>query len=85
MHPDLIKAEQQGLTRRIFLRNLFMTAGGVAAASWLTACGSGDGVSNNNGPGAGLRTSPFRTMGPLMAPDENGVQMPAGFSSRVVA
>jgi len=40
-----------------------MTAGGVAAASWLTACGSGDGVSNNNGPGAGLRTSPFRTMG----------------------
>ena len=85
MHPDLIKAEQQGLTRRIFLRNLFMTAGGVAAASWLTACGSGDGVSNTSGPGAGLRTSPFRTMGPLMAPDENGVQMPAGFSSRVVA
>lgn len=85
MHPDLIKAEQQGLTRRIFLRNLFMTAGGVAAASWLTACGSDNGVSNGNGPSAGLRTSPFRTMGPLMAPDENGVQMPAGFSSRVVA
>ncbi|MDZ4299136.1 MAG: DUF839 domain-containing protein [Moraxellaceae bacterium] len=85
MHPDLIKAEQQGLTRRIFLRNLFLTAGGVAAASWLTACGSGDSISNNNGPGASQRNSPFRTMGPLMPPDANGVQLPAGFSSRVVA
>jgi len=85
MHPELIKAEQQGLTRRIFLRNLFLTAGGVAAASWLTACTGEDGMSTGGDPRVGQRNSPFRTMGPLMAPDANGVQLPAGFSSRVIA
>lgn len=31
------------------------------------------------------RRSPFADMGPLLPPDENGVQLPAGFTSRVVA
>lgn len=61
-----------------------MTAGSVSAASLLTACGSG-GNSVQDGISGLARNSPFRTMGPLQAPDANGVQLPAGFSSRVVA
>ncbi|MES0873503.1 alkaline phosphatase PhoX [Sinimarinibacterium thermocellulolyticum] len=82
MHPLLVRAQQQGLTRRDFLRNLLLSAGSVALASRLTACGG----SNVPGPlvGGGWR-SPFADMGPLLAPDENGVQLPAGFRSRVVA
>jgi uncharacterized protein len=37
------------------------------------------------GPGGTPRRSPFADMGPLLPPDENGVQLPAGFSSRVIA
>ncbi len=81
VNPLLVEVERQGLSRRIFLRHLLLTAGSVGTASWLTACGSSSGI-------AGLdptRRSPFADMGPLQAPDENGVQLPAGFTSRVVA
>lgn len=85
-NPLLIDAERRGLDRRGFLRNLFLCAGSVSAAQWLTACNGGRpapfGVGNGVTPGF---DSPFATMGPLLEPDANGVQLPAGFSSRVIA
>ncbi|MCK5771523.1 alkaline phosphatase PhoX [Algiphilus sp.] len=79
MHPLLRTIEAQGLPRRAFLRNLLLTAGSISAASALTACGS-------DGPrGNGVARSRFADIGPLQAPDENGVSLPAGFTSRVVA
>lgn len=77
MHPLLAQAQRAGLSRRVFLRNLLFTAGSAAAAGWLSACGD----SRSPPP----RRSPFADIGPLLAPDENGVRLPAGFSSRVVA
>lgn len=88
IHNELKKIEQQGLSRRVFLRNMLLTAGSISAAQWLTACG-GDSTGSVSGTGVGssgaTRTSPFASMGPLMPPDANGVQLPAGFTSRVVA
>ena len=83
-HPLLIDAERRGLCRRTFLRNLLFSAGSVGTAHWLSACVDGvrSGPGGTPGPSS---NSPFARMGPLQAPDENGVQLPAGFSSRVVA
>lgn len=82
-HPILARIEAQGLPRRRFLRHLLFSAGSVPMATWLTACGSG------TAPMAGARDPGFRSrfadIGPLLPPDENGVQLPAGFSSRVIA
>lgn len=88
MHPLLEDAQRRGLDRRAFLRNLFLSAGSVSAAHWLTACGGGRPRPFGAGGGGGggpLFDSPFAHMGPLLEPDENGVRLPAGFSSRVVA
>jgi uncharacterized protein len=69
----------RGVTRREMLRTLFWSAG---AAPLLSACGSGGGA-----PGGlpGSVQSRFANLGPLGAPDANGIRLPAGFSSRVVA
>lgn len=85
MNPLLKQAQQQGLDRRAFLRNLLFTAGSVSTASWLAACGSSRPIAGGIGGGTPPRRSPFADMGPLLAPDANGIQLPAGFTSRVVA
>ena len=89
IHNELKKIEKQGLSRRVFLRNMLLTAGSISAAQWLTACGSDSASSAARSIGANesgaARVSPFASMGPLMPPDANGIQMPAGFTSRVVA
>ncbi len=86
-HPVLVDAEKRGFSRRSFLYNLFLAAGSVPMASWLTACGSngGGGGLGLGGGGSSAFSSAFAEMGPLQAPDANGVQLPAGFSSRIVA
>jgi hypothetical protein len=85
MHPLVKDIERKGLSRRRFLRNMFFTAGSVASARYLTACHSS---SSSTGVQSALNTyveSGFTSMGPLLPADVNGVQLPAGFSSRVVA
>lgn len=67
-------------TRREFLRDLFWSAGAAGSAAWLSACGGSSG--NSTLPPASGR---FAGIGPLGAPDANGIRLPAGFSSRVVA
>lgn len=57
--------------RRRLLRYGFYGLGVLAAGSVLHACGS-------------VRR-PLSAVGPLRAPDENGLRLPAGFRSRIVA
>lgn len=90
MNAILEHAKSQGLSRRQFLQNLLFTAGSVPAASWLTACGSS---SAPGGPTAGVPDNPvqppfqsaFASMGPLQAANGDGIELPEGFTSRVVA
>lgn len=91
MNPLLKDAQARGLNRRQFLQNLLFCAGSVPAASWLTACGTSSqpmGVGAGGG-GGGLPdpgfASPFADIGPLLAPNADGIELPEGFTSRVVA
>jgi hypothetical protein len=79
MNPLLLDAERQGWSRRTFLRNLFYSAGCVSTASWLTACGGG---SSGSSPDF---VSRFNSIGPLLEPNEDGIRLPAGFTSRLLA
>lgn len=64
-------------TRRDFLRKSFAGMGWVVAGSSLSQCTSG---------GTDARTtSNIANLGPLLDPDENGLRLPEGFSSRIVA
>jgi secreted PhoX family phosphatase len=66
-------------TRRQFLRQGFAGVGWVMAGGTLSRCGSSDGGMSNP------TMSDIANLGPLLDPDENGLRLPAGFSSRVVA
>jgi len=81
MNPLIRHAEALGLSRRDFLRHLLFSAGSISTATWLTACGNSHPLDGIASPGR----SRFADIGPLLPPDENGVQLPAGFTSRVVA
>ena len=67
------------VSRRDFLRTVFWTAG---AASTLGLAGCGGGSDPIGGGASG--ESRFAGIGPLQAPDANGLRLPAGFSSRVI-
>lgn len=86
--------EKSGLPRRAFLRNLLLSAGSVSTAQFLTACGAGSSPNAERPafvrqPGSGgsdpAFASQFADMGPLQAANADGIQLPAGFTSRVVA
>ena len=85
MNPLLKDLERRGLSRRTFLRTLLFSAGSVATASWLTGCNSNSSSSSNSATSGAPRRSRFASIGPLQAADDNGIQLPAGFSSRVIA
>lgn len=68
----------RGHSRREVLRALFWSAGATGLPAWLSACGG-------SSPGILSGTSRFANLGPLQSPDANGIRLPAGFSSRVVA
>ncbi len=64
-------------TRRDFLRKSFAGVGWVMAGTTLSQCSS---------EGSSAPTmSNISNLGPLGEPDENGLRLPAGFSSRIVA
>ena len=65
-------------TRRQFLRQSFAGIGWVVAGGTLSRCSSSDGEMS------AAAMSNIANLGPLMAPDENGLRLPAGFSSRVI-
>jgi hypothetical protein len=81
MQP-LIQPPLRGHSRRAFLRNLFLSAGAlVGGGGLLTACGSGSSPVG----GGGNRAGRFAGIGELGEPDELGIRVPPGFSTRIVA
>jgi secreted PhoX family phosphatase len=66
-------------TRREVLRAALSGASVFAAAPLLTSCGS-----DGNGKRRTM-TSNIANLGPLGEPDANGVRLPAGFTSRILA
>ena len=90
MHPLIQAATQAGVSRRQFLRQVFYTAGGAATASLLASCGISQPPDLGIDPDLPVPPlppvrSPFADIGPLLPPDANGIQLPAGFTSRVLA
>lgn len=81
----LISRLRRPITRRDALRQIFGAAGGLA----LTGCGMSQIPGNRESPAIvpppRVGVSPFSAMGELQAADANGVRLPAGFSSRVIA
>jgi len=61
-------------TRRRFLQKSFIGMGWIMSGGALTHCG-GDGALMSN----------IGALGPLQEPDENGIRLPEGFRSRVIA
>ncbi|MEQ1438859.1 alkaline phosphatase PhoX [Fontimonas sp. SYSU GA230001] len=77
----LILAARRALSRRDFIRYTFGSAAAAGAAALLPACaGSGSG-----GSGGSAVRSRFADIGALTDADANGLRLPAGFRSRVVA
>ncbi|WP_165831353.1 alkaline phosphatase PhoX [Abyssibacter profundi] len=85
MNPILENALERGLDRRRFLQNMLFCAGSVPAASWLTACGTSSPARGVSGVMDPEFRSQFADIGPLQAANADGIQLPEGFSSRVVA
>jgi secreted PhoX family phosphatase len=81
---DRIKPGSNALTasRRDFLRRAFHGLGLVVVGPSIINCSDGDGAFDfSNVP----QTSNIANVGPLLAPDANGLRLPAGFTSRIVA
>ncbi|CAA0080666.1 Uncharacterised protein [Zhongshania aliphaticivorans] len=85
MNPLLKEVERKGWSRRVFLRNLLYSAGSVATANWLTACGGGSSSSSSDDSNFANFSSKFKTMGPLLEPNDDGIRLPEGFTSRQLA
>lgn len=79
------------LRRRALLRNLFMTGSAAAMTPFLNACGNSLPGSIETGGGAvkagelSIPPGPLANVGPLGAPDGDGMAIPEGFSIRAVA
>lgn len=68
-------------SRRVFLRRAFHGLGLVLVGPSIVHCANDDAFDFGNVPS----TSNIGGVGPLLDPDANGIRLPAGFSSRVVA
>ncbi len=70
------------LSRRSFLLNSLAAAGAVGATNFLTACGDSP---SRAGAALPIHCGSLANIGPLQAADDHGIQLPAGFSARIVA
>ncbi|MEM8609706.1 MAG: alkaline phosphatase PhoX [Myxococcota bacterium] len=94
------KTDDADASRRQFLRKSFAGAGWIVAGGVLSHCSDSDGTGGTGGSagaggeggtagmggaGGAPAMSNIASLGPLQDPDENGVRLPEGFTSRVVA
>ncbi len=70
-------------SRRDFLRDTLRAAGALAVGAATAGLPESSGAGRRRGGTGGIRGA--RNYGPLQAPDANGIRLPAGFASRVVA
>lgn len=75
----------QGISRRDFLRRSLATSGIAATGPLLWSCGDGGGGGGGGAPGGTVLAPSLTKLGALRDPDENGIMLPEGFTSRVVA
>jgi len=81
-------------TRREFLRKTFAGMGWMMAGTTLSQCsrgpdagrggGGGAGGMGGGGGGGGATMSNIANLGPLQDPDDNGLRLPEGFTSRII-
>jgi len=81
-------------TRREFLRKTFAGMGWMMAGTTLSQCSSGTDAGSGGGGGAGgmggggggggATMSNIANLGPLQDPDDNGLRLPEGFTSRII-
>ena len=71
--------------RREFLRRGLVGMGVLATGSMLSRCRESNPVGAKGEPPSRTLGDRLGKLGPLQPPDENGVRLPEGFSSRVVA
>ena len=71
--------------RREFLRRGLVGMGVLATGSMLSRCRESNPVGATQEPPSRTLGDRLGKLGPLQPPDENGVRLPEGFSSRVVA
>lgn len=77
-------APGMGLHRRSLLRAGFLGLGLFASGNWLLGCGDAGGSGSSGDPDSPQSRIP--SLGPLDdVPDANGLRLPEGFTSRVVA
>lgn len=69
-----------GLSRRDFLRRGLATSGIVATGPLLWSCGGG-----SDNPGGTVLAPSLTKLGELGEPDSNGIRLPEGFTSRILA
>jgi len=80
-----LKPAAGALTRRRFIARNFQYFSAMVATPYLVGYGDSSSAEAAMSGGCGLKVSNLTNLGPLLAPDENGVCLPAGFTSRVVA
>jgi uncharacterized protein len=80
-----LKPAAGALTRRRFIVRNIQYFSAMVAMPHLVACSDSSGSEAALSGGCAVKTSNLTKLGPLLAPDENSVRLPAGFTSRVVA
>lgn len=75
------RARRRGLTRREILQSSFVGMGLLGIGGGLTACGGGGSTRDGSSGGTGRLSFPDLAT----TPDANGLLIPQGFSSRVIA
>lgn len=76
---QMLRPNPRGLSRRSFLQRSLATSGLVATGPLLWSCG------NSTTVGGTVLAPSLTKLGALGEPDENGIRLPPGFSSRVIA
>jgi DNA-binding beta-propeller fold protein YncE len=71
-------------SRRRFIARNMQYFSALVATPWLVAFSDASRAAEVSA-GCGLQVSNLTNLGPLLEPDENGVRLPAGFTSRVIA
>jgi secreted PhoX family phosphatase len=83
IHNPFRRGARRGLTRRDMLRSSFMSLGLLSIGGGLVGCAGGGG--NNNGGGGSAPRGRLSFPDLDTTPDENGLLIPKGFKSRVIA
>ena len=83
-HAATVPSASFPVSRREFLRRAFLSAGAASSPALLAGCLGTSSIPGGSA-GGGADQSRLANVGPLQAADANGLSLPAGFSSRVVA